>query len=171
MAVFALFIWAALMTPPGPIRWLSFGLAMALACLSAIDLTVFRLPDVFTLPLLGAGLIAAVFLPGRPVLDHGVGALIGWSVLTAFAWGYRRLRGIDGMGLGDAKLLGAAGAWLGAAALPSVVLLACALSLLGVGLRAVIRGRGSVRERIAFGPPLCLATWVVWLHGPLTTRG
>jgi leader peptidase (prepilin peptidase) / N-methyltransferase len=170
-AVFALFIWADLMTPPGPARWLSLGLALALTCLTVIDLTVFRLPDAFTLPLLGAGLIVAAFLPSQPVLDHVVGALVGWAVLAAIAWGFRRLRGVDGIGLGDAKLLGATGAWLGAGALPSIVLLACAVSLLWVSLRAVVGGRDTLGQRIAFGAPLCLATWVVWLYGPLAILG
>jgi leader peptidase (prepilin peptidase)/N-methyltransferase len=114
---------------------------------------------------MGLGLSAV--LPGRPLLDHLAGAAAGWGALAALAFAYRRLRGVDGIGQGDAKLLGAAGAWLGWRPLPSVILIACAVAFVWVGIQAVVRGRGALGDRLAFGAPLCLAIWIVWLHGPL----
>ncbi len=161
------FVWASLTVPLGPILCASLGLGWSLAVLAAIDVAVFRLPDLFTLPLMGAGLAAAVLLPDRPWPDHVLGALFGWGLLRALAFAWRRWRGVDGIGLGDAKLLGAAGAWLGWRPLPSVVLLACLLAFVWVGWRVARRGRAAASERIAFGAPLCLAIWTVWLEGPL----
>jgi leader peptidase (prepilin peptidase)/N-methyltransferase len=104
--------------------------------------------------------------PGR-LADHAVGALAGGLGFALIAWLYRRLRGREGLGLGDAKLLAAGGAWLGWQALPSVVTLA-ALAALAVALAgARTGGKIAATTRIAFGPYLALAIWVVWLYGPL----
>jgi len=43
---------------------------------------------------------------------------------------YRRLRGQDGLGRGDAKLLAAGGAWCGWSGLPLIVLISSALALI-----------------------------------------
>jgi leader peptidase (prepilin peptidase)/N-methyltransferase len=145
----------------------SLGLAWTLVCLAAIDLTAYRLPDVLTLPLAAAGLGVALVLPGRPLPDHVAGALAGWGALAALAWAFRRWRGVEGIGMGDAKLFGAAGSWLGWAALPSVMLIACVAAFLWVGVRVLRRGPAAAREQIAFGAPLCLAILTVWLEGAL----
>jgi leader peptidase (prepilin peptidase)/N-methyltransferase len=162
------FAWAATRGPTSwPLTVASLGLAWSLICLAAVDLAVYRLPDSLTLPLLAIGLAVAFLLPGRPWLSHLVGAVAGWSVLAALSWGFRRWRGVDGMGPGDAKLFGAAGAWLGWEALPSVMLIACGAAFLMVGAGLLRHGRAALQERIAFGAPLCLAILAVWLEGPL----
>jgi len=142
-------------------------LAWSLVSLAAIDLAAYRLPDALTLPLLAGGLLVALVLPGRPILEHVAGAAVGWGALAGVAWAFRRWRGVEGMGLGDAKLFGAAGAWLGWAALPSVMLIACLAAFIWVGLRVLRRGRGAARDHIAFGVPLSLAILAIWLEGPL----
>jgi len=167
-AMVVAFAWAAVRGPPDwPLLTISLGLGWCLIGLAAVDLAAFRLPDSFTLPLLAAGLVVASLLPERPVVDHLVGAGLGWGGLAALAWAWRRWRGVDGIGLGDAKLLGAAGAWLGWSALPSVLLIACGVAFVWVGARVARGGALASRQRIAFGAPLCLAIWAVWLEGPL----
>lgn len=162
------FGWAAARGPPDwPLLVVSLCLGGVLVSLAAIDLAVFRLPDGFTLPLLAGGLAVAALLPDKPIAGHLAGAAVGWGGLAMLAWVWRRWRGVDGIGLGDAKLLGAAGAWLGWSALPSVLLIACGAAFVWVGARAVRGGAAAARERIAFGAPLCLAIWTVWLEGPL----
>jgi leader peptidase (prepilin peptidase)/N-methyltransferase len=163
----AVFAWAVVATPPGLVLALSLVLGWTLLTLAVIDARALRLPDVLTLPLTGAGLAVALTLPGAPIVDHLVGAVAGYAVLAAVGWGYWRLRGQEGLGLGDAKLLAAAGAWLGWRSLPSVLLVACLLALAWIATRAAVRGRASLRRQIAFGAPLCLAIWIVWLYGPL----
>jgi leader peptidase (prepilin peptidase) / N-methyltransferase len=168
VAVAAAFAWTAARGPGAwPLFIASLALAWTLVCLAAVDLAVYRLPDVLTLSLLAVGLAAACLLPGRPLADHVIGAVGGWGALAALSWAFRRWRGVEGMGPGDAKLFGAAGAWLGWAALPSVMLLACVAAFLLVGVRVLRRGGAAARERIAFGAPLCLAILAVWLEGPL----
>ena len=98
--------------------------------------------------------------PELGLLASLLGAAVGYLALLAVAWAYRRLRSRDGLGLGDAKLLAAAGAWLGPAPLPWVILLAAPMGLvLALARRAPLRGDSAV----PFGPPLALACWLLFL--------
>ena len=78
----------------------------------------------------------------------------------------RRLRGREGLGLGDAKLFAAGGAWVAWQGLASVVLVASVAALTVAGLQAL---HGGVRadNRIPFGLYLGPAIWLIWLIGPL----
>jgi leader peptidase (prepilin peptidase)/N-methyltransferase len=63
--------------------------------------------------------------------------------------------------------MAAAGAWVGLAALPALLLLGCLTALAMAAATTLARAkRRPAEEPIAFGPHLCLATWVVWLYGP-----
>jgi leader peptidase (prepilin peptidase)/N-methyltransferase len=146
---------------------LSSVLALALAVLSAIDLSTFRLPDLVTLPLTALGLIATPLVLEASLWWQVASALLGFALMAGVALAYTKLRGRSGLGLGDAKLLAAAGAWLGAEALPSVLLWACGSALLALLLRAWRTGAFSAQARVAFGPFLAFGTWLVWLYGPL----
>jgi leader peptidase (prepilin peptidase)/N-methyltransferase len=163
----AIGIWGALVVPATVLLPVTAALGVCLLTLAVIDAECFRLPDVLTLPLIACGLIVAAFLPGLPLFDHVIGAAAGFVVFAALAWLFRRVRGRDALGLGDAKLAAAAGAWLGWMALPSMVLIACVLGFIWIAVRAITSGRQSMREHIAFGVPLAAAFWLVWLYGPL----
>lgn len=133
-------------------------LAVFLVQLVLIDLREFRLPDRLTLPLIGVGLgLAAVRLGGWPI-EAASGVALGYAVFWLIGAAYFRLRGVDGLGQGDAKLLAAAGAWLGPLALPWLVLLA-ALGALGF---AIAKGQNRTQQ-LAFGPWLAAAFWAIWL--------
>jgi leader peptidase (prepilin peptidase)/N-methyltransferase len=139
-----------------------------LGLLAVVDVLAFRLPDVLTLPLGLAGLILGPRLLSGVLADHVIGAIAGYAVLAGIAWLYLRLRGREGLGLGDAKLLAVAGAWLGWAALPEVLVLACAGGLAWAAVRLLSRGRAGLAEPIAFGLPLCGAIWVLLLQAAIT---
>jgi leader peptidase (prepilin peptidase) / N-methyltransferase len=144
----------------------SCALGWTLLTLAAIDKRHFLLPDALTLPLIPAGLAVAFVIDPALLLPHVVGAIAGFAAFVAIGFAYRRLRGREGLGLGDAKLLAAAGAWLGWQALPGLVVVA-ALAALAVALaRAATRDRLSATTRVAFGSYLALAFWLVWLLGP-----
>ncbi len=165
-------LWAVLILPTsGALLAITCGLGWALLVLSAVDAAVFRLPDILTLPLLALGLCVSWFLPDRDLAGHAIGTLCGLLSFYAIAQIYRRTRGREGLGLGDVKLAGVAGAWLGWQALPSVVLLACCAGLVWVGLGMARRGKAVLGERIPFGVALCFAIWIVWLYGPLEVFG
>ncbi|MEK9944682.1 MAG: A24 family peptidase [Alphaproteobacteria bacterium] len=140
-------------------------LGWALLALAVIDMRTMLLPDVITVPVLLLGLLVAG-AEGR-LGDAAAGALVGFAAFAAIALAYRRWRGRDGLGLGDAKLLGAAGAWVGWAGLPSIVLLASVAALI-VTMPTALRVSGRVaRQEIAFGPYLAGATWITVMYGPV----
>lgn len=157
--------WAALVMPTVPLIGISCALAWTLLLLSLVDALAFRLPDVLTLPLLIVGVAVAWWLPDHDVFGHAVAAFLGAAVFYAISVAYRQTRGQDGLGLGDVKLAGAAGAWLGWQALPYVVLLACAAGFVWVGISMMRRGKEALQERIPFGAALCFAMWIIWLYG------
>jgi leader peptidase (prepilin peptidase)/N-methyltransferase len=138
-------------------------LGWTLLALSWIDLKHLRLPDVLTLPLVLLGLAATWLLDPGAAASHALGAMLGYVAFRGIALAYRRLRGRDGLGEGDAKLLAAAGAWVGPEALNSVVL-AAALSGLALSLALRLRGKRLRADTlIPFGPCLAAGTWLVWL--------
>lgn len=162
----ALALWAAFVTS-GWILLASCALGWTLLTLAAIDWRTGFLPDVLTLPLAAAGLCVAVAIDRAALLDHVIGAAAGFAVFAALSQIYRRLRGRDGLGLGDAKLLAASGAWLSWSGLPTTVLYA---AFIGLALVLARRAGGQAlkaTDRLAFGPALAAATWLVWLYGPL----
>lgn len=110
--------------------WLLFGAGLVL--LAFVDAQTKLLPDALTLPLLWLGVVMQLFPQTRAVgLEAAIwGVLAGYVPLWFVARAYRLLRGRDGLGMGDLKLLATMGAWSGALVLPSVVFLA---SLLGIG--------------------------------------
>ena len=130
-----------------------------LLLLSSIDHLHYVLPDSLTLPLIAAGLLAPLVGQGVSVMptDSVLGAVLGYGALWSVRAIYFRLRGIEGLGLGDAKLLAAAGAWCGWQSLPAIVTLAACCGLLS----AFLAKKSSLQPdtAIAFGPPLAAAFW------------
>lgn len=151
----------------GWLLWVSLVFGWTLLALAVLDLRHYFLPDLLTLPLIPAGLAVMSLIDPARLADHAIGAAAGFVGFALIAWLYRRLRAREGLGLGDAKLLGAGGAWLGWEALPSVVALGAVVAL-AVALAGALSGaKLTATTRIAFGPYLALAIWVVWLNGPL----
>ena len=141
-------------------------LAALLIAASVVDLRQQIIPDWASLGLVLAGLLATYrFAPG----DLGLHAVtgLGWFVgLAVISEGYFRWRGIDGFGLGDAKLMAAAGAWLGPAGSLSVLAMASTAAVLAILGTAAMRGRAlSGKTGIPFGPFIVLSIWIVWLYG------
>ncbi|MGL5010781.1 MAG: prepilin peptidase [Paracoccaceae bacterium] len=134
-------------------------LGLTLVAITVIDLRSYRIPDWLSLPLIAIGLAVAVWLPLLPIAHHLIGAVAGFAVFAAIGAWYHRRTGMEGLGLGDAKLFGAAGAWLGWQALPLVLLIAT----LGGLAYALLKGARDRRAALAFGPWLALGFWVVWL--------
>jgi leader peptidase (prepilin peptidase)/N-methyltransferase len=177
LAALAAAAWALAVMP----GWAALGVAAlgwALIVLAAIDLRHYLLPDILTLPLLLLGLMIAALAAIDPGLrwrvaaaDAALGAAAGFASLALIGWAYKALRGRQGLGLGDAKLLAAAGAWVGWQGLAGVVLIA-ALAALAVSLALAARSRRRPRlsDRLPFGPYLALGTWLVVLYGPLEFR-
>ncbi len=166
VAALVVAVWAASMFS-GWLLWTSCVFGWTLLALATIDQRDLLLPDALTLPLIPAGLAVAYAIEPARLGDHAIGAGLGFLAFAAIGWVYRRVRGREGLGLGDAKLLAGAGAWVSWSGLASIVLVA-ALAALAVVLARWLAGRApSPTERVPFGPYLCLGAWLVWLYGPV----
>jgi leader peptidase (prepilin peptidase) / N-methyltransferase len=141
-------------------------LAWSLVALTFIDFDTQMLPDNLTLPLLWAGLLANVLgaVPSVSLRDAVIGAIAGYLVLWAVYWLFKLIRGKEGMGYGDFKLLAALGAWLGWQMLPLIVLLSSVVgAAIGISLVA-FKGRDH-QIPLAFGPYLAIAGVIALFFG------
>lgn len=146
---------------PAGIAGAIFGWALLL--LAILDVEHFWLPDRLTWPLALAGLAAgSIGLPPWPY-ERTVGLAAGFLGLFLIGRLYWLLRGREGLGGGDPKLLGAIGAWLGWAPLPFVLLLAAATGLAAALALRLRGGRVTGSTRLPFGALLAVAAWPMWL--------
>ncbi len=134
-------------------------LILGLAVLSYIDLRTFRLPDMITLPLIAIGILQAWVLGGN-VKASIIGSLVGYAIFVLIETAYRRLRGQDGLGRGDAKLLAVGGAWCGWSGLPFIILIGSGTALIAL-LFPFMRSIAD-EGHIPFGPFLALGILIVW---------
>jgi leader peptidase (prepilin peptidase) / N-methyltransferase len=149
----------------------------ALIALTGIDLDHQLLPDNITLPLMWAGLLAAVAIgsvagaavPVSPK-DAIIGAAAGYISLWLIFHGFKLVTGKEGMGYGDFKLFAALGAWLGWKVLPMVIVLSAATgAVLGI-LMIALQGRDR-RAPMPFGPYLAAAGWLAMMYGDALLNG
>lgn len=153
----------AMIAHPLPLAAITLGLGLWLLLAAMLDVEHEWLPDRLTLPLIPVGLAAAWAGFGPPLVERLAGAALGWAVLSAMAFAYRRLRGREGLGGGDPKLLAGIGAWIGALQLPVILLGA---GLLGLAAAMLMRLRGEEigpASRLPLGALMAVAAWPVWL--------
>ena len=149
----------------------------ALIALTGIDIDHQLLPDNITLPLMWAGLLAAVVIGPTPGValpvspkDAIIGAAAGYISLWLVFHAFKLITGKEGMGYGDFKLFAALGAWLGWKVLPMVIVLSAATgAVLGIVMIA-LQGRDR-RAPMPFGPYLAAAGWIAMLYGDSLLNG
>lgn len=135
-----------------------------LVILTFIDLEFRIIPDRFSL---GNWAIAAAlvffnwFKFDVPMTDALLGGLFGFGIFFSIGWFYEKVKGIEGLGFGDVKMMGWLGTWLGVSGLPVLVLTASLTGLL-VGVFVMIKEKGNLKTAIPFGPFLALGAIVVW---------
>lgn len=136
--------------------------ACALIVLFVIDLQHRILPNVITIPGIVLGFVCSLFLPPG-WRESLIGIAIGGGTLFLIAEAYYRVRNIEGLGMGDVKLLGMIGAFLGwKLVLLTLVVASLAGSIVGVSL--IASGRGNMKLALPFGTFLAVgavfaATW------------
>jgi leader peptidase (prepilin peptidase)/N-methyltransferase len=165
-----------------------FGFGVSAACglvvtwsliaLTGIDIDHQLLPDNITLPLMWAGLLAAVVwgsisvgasLPVSP-REAIIGAVTGYGSLWLIFHAFKLITGKEGMGYGDFKLFAALGAWLGWKVLPLIIILSAATgAILGI-LMIALQGRDR-RAPMPFGPYLAAAGWLAMMYGDSLVTG
>jgi leader peptidase (prepilin peptidase)/N-methyltransferase len=137
--------------------------ASAMIVLFVIDLRHRILPNVITLPGIVIGLALSVVLPPG-WLASLIGLLAGGGILFAIGETYYRVRGIEGLGMGDVKMLAMIGAFLGwKLMLVTLVLASFAGSFVGIGL--MLTGRGGMTFALPFGTFLAVGALVAAVAG------
>jgi leader peptidase (prepilin peptidase)/N-methyltransferase len=159
---------ASVIAVPGLAGVAGAGLACVMVAIAAVDARRFIIPDELSAAALALGLgHVAIAHPDAIGEALAAAALRGGVMAMLFfaLWaGYRRLRGRDGIGLGDVKLAGVAGVWLDWTSLPIAVEIAALAALAVCLVRSVAFGRRiSAGTRLPFGLFLAPAIWIAWL--------
>jgi leader peptidase (prepilin peptidase) / N-methyltransferase len=162
-ALFVATYWTYGLTPLFAVR---LGFICALVVLFSIDLIHQILPNVITLPGIVIGLSASVFLPPgwRGSL---VGLLVGGVFPFLVAEGYLRVRGREGMGMGDFKMFAMVGAFLGWPLVWITLILSSVLGIV-IGGTALAVSRRGLGTRLPFGTFIAAAAVIGTLFdGPV----
>lgn len=162
-------LWAlALALKFGPsLLWVAFMvLGGILLIVSFIDLHSFILPDFLVLPGTALALVAAAtVLPNLSLQDSIIGAIAGSGSFLVLLYGYFAVRGIQGLGMGDVKLMLLLGAMLGWQGLPITILLAAITGLAGSLLYMHRHREQGLQVAIPFGPFLAFGGMIYVLLG------
>lgn len=138
----------------------SFVLFALLFIAASVDVRFFIVPNHINLSILLSG-IGFSYLTGVPSLGISAGGILcGGGSLLLICIMFRLLRGYDGMGMGDVKLLGAAGAWIGWYGIAPVLFLS---SVMGLIFALAAGFKINARKRLAFAPFLGVAIFCTWL--------
>jgi leader peptidase (prepilin peptidase) / N-methyltransferase len=137
--------------------------ACAMIVLFAIDLRHQILPNVITLPGIVIGFALSLFLPPG-WLPSLIGILAGGGILFLIGEAYYRWRGVEGLGMGDVKMLAMIGAFLGwPLMLVTLVFASFAGSVVGVGV--LVSRRGGMQAALPFGTFLAAGALVAAVAG------
>ena len=121
-----------------------------------IDLKHYIIPNVLTFPLMFIGFIKSF----DPNLDQTIfpnyinsliGGIFGYSIIWLIVFVYKKVRKKEGMGLGDAKLLGAIGFWFGWISIPFTIFLSSFAALVIV-IPSILNKSRNMTSQIPFGP-------------------
>jgi len=162
---------ASYIAAPGWIGLAGAALAVLALAIAIVDRRRLIIPNELNAMAFVAGLTATT-LKSQPaseaaVLDALLRASVMFVAFFAFRAGYKQLRGVDGMGLGDVKLAAVAGVWLDWTDLPMAVEIA-ALSALASALFGRLKGnKYGLTVKMPFGLFFAPAIWICWLVAAL----
>ncbi|MPZ56879.1 MAG: prepilin peptidase [Rhizobiales bacterium] len=153
---------------PLPLGAFAAALGALAVLIAIIDIDRFIIPDAAGLAMLILGLALVAMEDGdsrtAALVDAGLRALATGGALFLLRAGYRRLAGVDGLGLGDVKLAAAAGPWLMWPTLPFAIAVAAVAALITTGVRAMVLGqRVHLKQELPFGAFLAPAIWISFL--------
>jgi leader peptidase (prepilin peptidase)/N-methyltransferase len=165
--LFAVATW--LQFGPHPATLIYFLFIAALLVITFIDIDHRIIPDIISLPGIPLGFAASFLLPNLDWRSSLIGIVAGGGILFSIAWGYHLIRGKEGMGGGDIKLLAMIGAFLG---WKGVFFTIMASSFIGtaVGIVMMVRAGKGMKMALPFGPFLAIGAILYLYFGPQIIR-
>ena len=155
------------MTVDADVRVVSVILGWALLTLAIMDARDFFLADELTLPLIPLGIAVCYWIAPQDLIEHLAGAAMGFVLIVSLAWAYKKARGRDGLGFGDAKLMAAAGAWVGTAGIGTVLLYAVCVNVFMLMFATNAGKQIEATTKVPLGTGLAAGMWLTWLYGPI----
>jgi len=153
---------------PGAIALLGAGLALLMLTVAIIDRRCFVIPDALTGAAFGLAIVHAAVQEPNAMLTAVAFAVVRGTVFASvffvIRYAYWRVRGREGLGLGDVKLAGVAGAWLDWSFMPVAVEITACVALLVYLVRHFALGRPiQATSRLPFGLFFAPTIWLCWL--------
>lgn len=140
--------------------WAAAVFVLPLMWASVTDVMRFEIPDLAALGIAVSGVIWLLAMQDAAFGANVGTALILGCVFYGIGEAYYRRTGVDGLGMGDAKLVAGLGLWTGPYGAVLMILIA---SLSALACLIMMARSKSSPQGIAFGPFLCLSAWAVWL--------
>jgi len=144
-------------------------LSLILIIIFFIDLENFIIPDSLNFTIMGLALLKN-FLPNfntsliHEINQSIIGGMVGYLSIWLIIFLYKTIKKIDGMGLGDAKLMAAIGFLFGWQSVPFVLFVSSILGLIFV-VPSLIKKQKNMRTGIPFGPFIILACLIYFAYG------
>ena len=144
-------------------------LALILIMIFFIDLENFIIPDSLNFTIMGLAIIKNFFTNFNTNLVHDInqsliGGIIGYFSIWLIIFLYKTLKKIDGMGLGDAKLMAGIGLLFGWQSIPLVLFLSSILGLFFVA-PSLLKKQKTMKSEIPFGPFIIIAMLIYFVFG------
>ena len=144
-------------------------LSLILIMIFFIDLENFIIPDVLNFSIMFLALLKN-FLPNlntsfvQEINQSIIGGIVGYLSIWIIIFLYKTIKKIDGMGLGDAKLIAGIGLLFGWQSIPFVLFISSVLGLIFV-IPSLLSKKKNMRSEIPFGPFIIAAGIVYFTFG------
>ena len=142
-------------------------LSLILIIIFFIDLENFIIPDVLNFSIIFLALLKN-FLPNlntsfvQEINQSIIGGIVGYLSIWIIIFLYKTIKKVDGMGLGDAKLIAGIGFLFGWQSIPFVLFISSVLGLIFV-IPSLLSKRKNMRSEIPFGP-FIIASSIVYFN-------
>ncbi len=151
---------------PGIDTAVLFVLSCALIAITCIDIDYRIIPNVISYPGIVLGFLSSFITRLNTPLESVAGMLTGSGILFVVASVYRAITGVEGMGMGDIKLMAMLGAFLGWQACIFIIIVSSLFgSIVGVGL--VIFAGKARRYALPYGPFIAASAMTYLFYGKL----
>ena len=134
-----------------------------------IDLKHFIIPDGLNFGIMALAIFKN-FLPNfntsfiHDINQSIIGGIVGYLSIWIIIYLYRAIKKIEGMGLGDAKLMTGIGLLFGWQSIPFVLFISAVLGLV-FATPSLITKKKNLRSKIPFGPFIITASFIYFLYG------